>query len=491
MRLTISLYGFPLLVLVGLLALTGCREEPEFQPGGDLGFSTDTLRFDTIFQNTLSPSERLRIHNDAGKPLLIEEIYIEGGADSPFELTLDGVQQQRITDYEMYEDDSILAFVRMRADVEDEHRLLRDYLVFRTGDNVQRVPLEVWVLNAYLLQDTVIEGDVSLPSDTLIVVDGFIYVDSMATLRINPGTELYFTARRDQNFQPFSQILVDGRLVVEGQPGNEVLFTNNRLGEGWRDTPGDWKGIRFLRHSENNFIRHAIIENASIGVQADSLQSDGTAKLVIENSIIRNMSNYGLLGIGAAPNITEQSAFIIDGRNLLIYNCGLSGAGFIYGGNYRLLNSTVVEYGWNFQRDQPAVVFTNVLRFQENDGTEVAIPYPAYFTAINNIFYGSTENEFGTDLVQGAPAELNMGYCLIRAEEEAGFGEFEGNILNQAPLFRERSNFDMLDLQLQEGSPAIGAGIAIQGLTEDLVGTSRDDPPELGAYEYTPPPDDD
>ncbi len=47
------------------------------------------------------------------------------------------------------------------------------------------------------------------------------------------------------------------------------------------------------------------------------------------------------------------------------------------------------------------------------------------------------------------------------------------------------------DFHLQNGSPAIGAGVAMPGLTYDIDGRIRPNPPSIGAYEYgtgAPPP---
>ncbi len=43
------------------------------------------------------------------------------------------------------------------------------------------------------------------------------------------------------------------------------------------------------------------------------------------------------------------------------------------------------------------------------------------------------------------------------------------------------------DLHLDGDSPAIGAGIAVPGVTEDFDGSPRSDPPSLGAYAFHPP----
>jgi hypothetical protein len=46
------------------------------------------------------------------------------------------------------------------------------------------------------------------------------------------------------------------------------------------------------------------------------------------------------------------------------------------------------------------------------------------------------------------------------------------------------SNIDAINPSLESNSPAIGAGIAIGGLTTDYNGSTRPNPPALGALEY-------
>ena len=44
---------------------------------------------------------------------------------------------------------------------------------------------------------------------------------------------------------------------------------------------------------------------------------------------------------------------------------------------------------------------------------------------------------------------------------------------------------DPVDFRLSYNSPAIGAGVFIEGLSKDIVGVDRPNPPSLGAYEHT------
>ena len=120
-------------------------------------------------------------------------------------------------------------------------------------------------------------------------------------------------------------------MVVNGTETNPVVFKHDRSETLYEDVPGQWDGIHFLKGSNQSYINYGIIENSVIGIRVDSLPGQGNGavqynsrpavydsflntvpNVLIENSIIRNVSNSGIIGITA----------IIEARNSLIYNCG-------------------------------------------------------------------------------------------------------------------------------------------------------------------------
>jgi hypothetical protein len=67
----------------------------------------------------------------------------------------------------------------------------------------------------------------------------------------------------------------------------------------------------------------------------------------------------------------------------------------------------------------------------------------------------------------------------------------ETNAVCKDPLLVAQTNIDAIDPHLTSTSPAIGAGIAISGITTDHDGNARANPPALGAFEpggSGPPP---
>jgi hypothetical protein len=55
------------------------------------------------------------------------------------------------------------------------------------------------------------------------------------------------------------------------------------------------------------------------------------------------------------------------------------------------------------------------------------------------------------------------------------------------PLLQSESNWDSVNANLTTGSPAIGHGVTISGITTDFNSKTRPTPPAIGAYELVPP----
>jgi len=485
MRLTSIIW---VVLILGLaLGSTACTDEPDFEESGSLRFSRDTVRFDTLFQNRNSPTQRLRVFNSTGGPVRISEIRLAGGEGSVFSLEVDGVQGNIQRDYELREEDSLYVFLRANADAEGNHRLIQEELLFRIGDQVQRVPIELQILNAYLYQDTVLPCDYTFPADTLIVVDGQVIVEEGCRCNILPGTEMYFTSTRNaETGQARSGLFVFGRLLVTGTSGAPILFTNARFGEAYSASPGDWNGIRFFPTSGqtgSNIIDHAVIENATIGIEVDSIATPTLTKLQLSNTVIQHMGGYGILGLGFAPGYDTTFAPMIDGRNLLVYNCALNSAACAIGGGYSFQHCTFAEYGWQAGHDGPALLFTNTFRFTDDNGQEAVEPFPGYISVVNSVVAGNRREEFGLDLIPGALGAVGVSNSLLITEN---FTAGNGNVLNVSPGFREQFNFPMLDFRPAEDSPLRGAGLPNIAPVNDLAGLPRDpDTPDIGAYNYT------
>jgi hypothetical protein len=58
------------------------------------------------------------------------------------------------------------------------------------------------------------------------------------------------------------------------------------------------------------------------------------------------------------------------------------------------------------------------------------------------------------------------------------------NMATGCPGLTEEASINTANPNLSSGSPAIGAGVAITGITTDYNGVTRPNPPAIGALEY-------
>jgi len=196
-------------------------------------------------------------------------------------------------------------------------------------------------------------------------------------------------------------------------------------------------------HSSNNVIDGNDIFNCgSHGIQ----QYNGTGGS--NNNVIRNnrVHESGARGI-----------LLSSGNNNVAYNNIVYGNGFTKpGGGKGALGCTD---GMNNQFYNNTVYGNGTVAFRVG-------PYGANGTVFRSNISYSNQGDFQTDGSSGTVDDHNL--------------------LSTDPKF---VNANGRDFHLQSGSPAINAGVAVSVVTTDYDGTTRANPPEIGAYEYgsTPP----
>lgn len=456
---------------------SGCRRKPlDGLEEGPLSFSGDTVYFDTLFTTLESPSERLIVTNNTGHDVKITKVYLEKGSSSDFDLIFDGLPQNEITDYVLENGDSAVVFIDFVSDLKDE--FARDRILFQLGDEIQDVDIEAYVMDAWFHQDESIGTSTLWTSDKPHLIDGFLTVNSGVTLTIQPGTEVYFTSRRDSNFNLISSIRTQGTLKARGTVSSPIIFQQSRFGERYAEVPGQWRGLSFSLNSSENILEHCLIKNGLIGVEADYGTAAGFfPKVRILKTEIRNMGAFGILGYGySTPGVRDM----ILAENSLIHNCQIATFYSLGGGQYEFRNCTFANYGIDFSRSNPQIVLNNY------DPDElVAFELKAHFT--NCIIWGSEEEEWAPDTALLPDIfDLEFRNCIVRTtlimpgqdnqtHENVLFPEF------MAPT--ETEPYDR-DYHIRASSPAVGAGQNIGSYTDDFDDVIRTPPYDIGCYEY-------
>ena len=184
--------------------------------------------------------------------------------------------------------------------------LIRRYLIFSifltccgcSLPFVEKGPVEPITISGVLNGRTVLSGSVEMTGDLLIPAGSELIIRAGTTITVVPSES---TKIDPEYLSSQTELLVRGRLLVEGEPDNMVNFVP-RIGE-----PTDeplWAGI-ILDGADNSEVRHASLWKPDTG-----LLIIATSPRVIGNWI--NRARYGIVVQGGAAKILDN--VIADGE---------------------------------------------------------------------------------------------------------------------------------------------------------------------------------
>lgn len=500
------LLPFLFMLLLIAVSFVQCRKERFNEDGSaSLEFSSDTVFFDTVFSTIGSTTQYLRVRNPYSESIRIDEIALVSGSASQFRINIDGLDGPVQEGIEILPKDSIYVFVEVTIDPQDATLpfIVEDQIRFRLNGNEQTVLLQAWGQNAFFhgglnscadpFSYIIETGTTEVWTNELPhVVYGIVAVDSGATLRINPGTQVYCHGK--------SGIYVyKGSIEIDGDLGAPVVFQGDRLESFYDDVPGQWgiqldcpyetsmgpqiasivRGGIWIFQSQGSSIEYAEIRNGNIGIQVDTTGVSYTGvnySVDIRNTKVLNMAGIGLLAQGAS----------ISAQNLLIGNCSQQAAYLGIGGRYRFDNCTFANYGSDNSRQLPTFVLNNYYEdiYQNIQVREI------YESRFNNcIMFGNNAfltdfNEFLVDIDDGAPTNYMFRYCLVDTDEsvEDDGLHFESMSNSQAPLLCNpaEGNFHLSS----SGLLMAGTSVSVNNLPEDLDGTSWGSQVWKGCYAF-------
>jgi len=479
------------LVVLTLIGFGSCRKDFDTTAStGNLIFSKQTVYLDTVFTNIGSSTYNLKVYNTGSNDIHIPTISLENGATSQFRLMVDGIAGQSFENIEIKAKDSIFIFVETTIDILDYTNtatefLYTDNILFDANNFTQKVELVTLVKDAnFIYPVTLNEGELNNFDLTLsqlnwtntvpYVIYGFPTVPACETLTIEEGTRIHFHRDAGLIIPDCATIIADGDISTDPDLlENEIIFEGDRLEPLYSDIPGQWGTIWLQEGSTNNLFDYVTIKNGTIGIRNDG--NDGDLTTTITNTQLYNHSVNGLLALQGN----------IEGKNIVVSNCGQASVNLTLGGTYDFQHCTFTNYWSNGFRSFPTLSMSNWLEgFASN--------LNANFT--NCIIYGNEDLEFLFDKVVEADFNYKFTNCLLRFNDYSNqfntnplydFNNltlFEGNIFNQDPVFLDKFNNQF---QIEEGiSPADNNGFEIIPSFNDILNSARTTGDyDIGAYQ--------
>ncbi len=457
-----------------LVSFYSCsKDKIDTNPSLKLEFSTDTIIFDTVFTTVGSVTQQLKVYNRNSSKIMISEISLASAQNSSYKINIDGSSTTKVTDVEIDAGDSLYIFVKVLVDPTNQNSplVISDSLIFKTNGNYQDVNLVAWGQDAfYHTPDhfpsnfpaySIIHCNDVWTSEKPHVIYGMAVVDSACMLTIQEGTKIYF------HNNGILMVYKEGTLKVNGSAEKKVIFRNDRLDDFYKDLPGQWNGIWLAAGSINNEINHAIIQNGTLGIQADITAAGEFPGLILNNTRIENMKLGGL----------SCNATTLTSVNCVFANCG-EYAIALNGGIYNFRHATVGNFWSDAVRQTPSLVIKN---YYIDPPDEIVNVNPSEVFFGNSIIYGNLDDELliGTQ-PEGSTFTYSFDHCMIRTRmNTTDINVFKSCLINDDPIFVDPGK---MNLEPDSLSPARSFGIPMDVET-DYYGHLRDVTPDLGAFE--------
>lgn len=480
MRIRASFIATVTMLIVVLLNMS-CKKNRQLTVGGALSFSTDTLKFDTVFTAAGSFTSGILIYNPQNEEITVSSVRLNEGAASYFHLNVNGYAGNVVTNLKIPAHDSIYVFATVNIDPNNKRTpfVITDSLIATLNGKEFYLPITAYGQNAHYIINALLVGNHVWDTTLPYVIINSAEVGPGSTLTINPGCKIYM----HQN----SGLIVEGQLFVNGTARDTVIFQGDRLDRSYfsfKGYPGEWGGLYFGSHSNGSRMSYTRLKNcgnsalggfaAAIWVTPDSVNFNNpsaTPQLQMDHCMIENSIGYGILSFQGT----------VVASNCLVHTTGAEALVITKGGYDSFVNCTFANYG-SF-----AVSHTNYHTVGVLNYFQVSIDSFLYgdLNAIlkNCIVYGSLDSEIICDASDKAAANLRLDHCLLKMGSiRESFIQFTNCLFNQDPKFKDAQNFDY---HLQAGSPAIDAG-ATTTLTDDLDNKMRQGGVDIGCYEYQP-----
>lgn len=438
-----------------------------------LGFSVDTVMFDTVFTTIGSTTEHLKIYNRYDQKLLVSSIRLAKGETSNFRLNINGISSNEVKDLEIAPFDSLYIFVEVTIDPNGQNLplVVKDSILFVTNMNHQDVDLVAWGQDFNLIRQQRLKNT-TWTNEKPYLVYNYAYVDSNSTLTIEPGTKIYF--HKDAG------LYVKGRVVANGTVDSPIIFQGDRLEDIYANIPDQWSQILLYSGSKNNEFTNVEIKNSNIGLQVGNIEDEGFATVKLKNTKIQNMAFAGIFAMKSD----------IVAENCLITNCGSFAVALLVGGSYEFTHSTIANYWGGYSskaRSTPSLLIQNYVNIKDG---QMYVGDLAKANFGNCIISGNKFDKNELILNRRAEALFNYRFdrCILQVADTfktTNTEHFSDILKGENPKFVDP--FKKYIFELDTLSPAKDAGKAAIGrlVPTDLKGRNRllDKAPDLGALE--------
>ncbi len=492
---------YTLFILFAVVSIfTACRKEDNFitDSSAKLDFSTDTLRFDTVFTQVGSATRYFKIFNNNSQPVKISKITLNNASGVIFNLNVDGISAKSFTNVEIPANDSLYVFaevtVNPNAPLSISPYVVNQELVFETNGNTQKVILEAWGQNANYIPSRLGKGGfaslnggdpnrvINWDDPKPYVIYGVLFIDS-CILQIAAGTRIH--VHGGISYLPDTSAYRDGiifvlpkaRIEALGTLEKPIIVEGDRLEKEFNNESDQWAGIIIGERSKGNIFNFTTIRNSRVGVRVDS-----AATLSLKNSKIYNTAGSGLIASHAQ----------VTAENCLFYDNGGNCAQVEYGGLYDFTYCTMASFG-----SRNAALSANNVKCYERTATgscSRGLAYPLSMKATNCIFYGSKDDEIDFfDATTNVATDFNYDFknCVVRVKDLLKADNSPDFLTKckdcirtdgKSKVFKKPSESNY---QLDTLSVAEMKALPFSNILNDLAGKLRDvKNPDIGCFEY-------
>lgn len=228
------------------------------------------------------------------------------------------------------------------------------------------------------------------------ILSGQVVIEDYAKLMIEPGVQV-------QTFSNQDNLVVYGKLLVRGLPGDSVSFTGMRSPGDVVTTPG---GYLTLNPGSVTSLDHSIIEKWGDNYREQSAVLINTSDVTISNSAIRNNLYTAVRIAPGAKPMVHSNSFAANKHGVETMVSGLANFGANKNANIMLVTSTETNEQLLLKQPGEGAYYFFPVQFQINEGTTLRIePGTELRWTGENQLYPDIFSVYGTLIARGTATD--------------------------------------------------------------------------------------